>query len=78
MSLRVALTPDELGPEEVSGACVFVIDILRATTTMCAAMHHGAGAVNYLLNLVLIIASYEPLCRNVLTLSRLPDYFHPF
>ncbi len=45
MSLRVALTPDELGPEEVAGACVFVIDILRATTTMCAALHHGAEAI---------------------------------
>ena len=45
MSLRVALTPGELRPDEVAGACVFVIDILRATTTMCAALHHGAEAI---------------------------------
>jgi len=45
MSLRVALTPDDLRPDEVAGACVLVIDILRATTTMCAAMHHGAEAI---------------------------------
>jgi 2-phosphosulfolactate phosphatase len=45
MNLRVVLTPGELDPDEVAGACVFVIDILRATTTMCAALHHGAGAI---------------------------------
>jgi len=45
MSLRVALTPGELHPDEVAGASVFVIDILRATTTMCAALHHGAEAI---------------------------------
>lgn len=45
MNLRVVLTPGELRPGEVAGACVFVIDILRATTTMCAALHHGAGAI---------------------------------
>ena len=45
MNLRVVLTPGELRPGEVAGACVFVIDILRATTTMCAALHHGAKAI---------------------------------
>lgn len=45
MNLRVVLTPGELRPDEVAGACVFVIDILRATTTMCAALHHGAKAI---------------------------------
>lgn len=45
MSLRVALTPGELSLDEVAGACVFVIDILRATTTMCAAFDHGAEAI---------------------------------
>ena len=30
---------------EVQGRTVFVIDILRATTTMCAALHHGAKAI---------------------------------
>ncbi len=45
MNLRVVLTPGELRPDEVAGACVFVIDVLRATTTMCAALHHGAKAI---------------------------------
>ena len=45
MNLRVVLTPGELRPDEVASACVFVIDILRATTTICAALHHGARAI---------------------------------
>lgn len=45
MSLAVALTPGEVHPADVTGATVFVIDILRATTTMCAAFHHGAESL---------------------------------
>lgn len=43
--IEVAFTPLALGPAEVAGRTVFVIDVLRATTTICAALAHGAKAV---------------------------------
>ncbi|HEU4828237.1 MAG TPA: 2-phosphosulfolactate phosphatase [Gemmatimonadales bacterium] len=43
--IEVAFTPLTLGPAEVAGRTVFVIDVLRATTTICAALAHGAKAV---------------------------------
>jgi 2-phosphosulfolactate phosphatase len=45
MRLDVAFTPANLSPLEVQRRTVFVIDILRATTAMCAAMSHGARGV---------------------------------
>lgn len=45
MRLDVAFTPAGLSPTEVQGRTVFVIDILRATTSTCAALSHGAKAV---------------------------------
>ena len=45
MRLDVVFTPAGLSPAEVQGRTVFVIDILRATTTMCAALSHGAKAI---------------------------------
>jgi 2-phosphosulfolactate phosphatase len=45
MRLDVAFTPVGLGAGEVQGRTVFVIDILRATTAMCAALNHGAKAI---------------------------------
>jgi 2-phosphosulfolactate phosphatase len=45
MKLDIAFTPAGLNQPEVHGRVVFVIDILRATTTMCAAMHNGAKAI---------------------------------
>ncbi|MEO7985340.1 MAG: 2-phosphosulfolactate phosphatase [Gemmatimonadales bacterium] len=45
MRLDVVFTPAGLTSIEVQGRTVFVIDILRATTTMCAALAHGAKAV---------------------------------
>jgi 2-phosphosulfolactate phosphatase len=45
MRLDVAFTPAGLTPPEVQGRTVFVIDILRATTSMCAALSHGAKAM---------------------------------
>ena len=45
MTLDVVFTPVGLSGGEVQGRTVFVIDILRAGTTMCAALHHGARAV---------------------------------
>ena len=45
MKLDVLFTPLGLTPAEVQGRTVFVIDILRLSTTVCAALHHGARAV---------------------------------
>jgi len=45
MKLEVVFSPASLGPHEAAGRAVFVIDVLRATTTICAALHHGARAV---------------------------------
>ena len=45
MKLDVAFSPRELTASEVADRTVLVIDVLRATTTICAALHHGARAV---------------------------------
>lgn len=45
MKLDVVFTPAGLTSAEVQGRTVFVIDILRATTAMCAAVSHGAKAI---------------------------------
>ena len=45
MKLDVAFSPRELTASEVADRTVFVIDVLRATTTICAALHNGARAV---------------------------------
>jgi 2-phosphosulfolactate phosphatase len=45
MTLDVVFTPLGLTPPDVAGRTVFVIDILRATTAMCAALSHGAKAM---------------------------------
>jgi 2-phosphosulfolactate phosphatase len=45
MRLDVAFTPAGLTAAETQGRTVFVIDILRATTTMCAALDHCARAI---------------------------------
>ena len=45
MTLQVVFSPEALTPADVQGRTIFVIDILRATTTMCAALHHGARAI---------------------------------
>jgi 2-phosphosulfolactate phosphatase len=45
MRLDVLFTPAGLTLAEVQGRTVFVIDILRATTTMCAALSNGARAI---------------------------------
>lgn len=43
--IDVAFTPAGLSKDEVAGRAAFVIDVLRATTTVCAALHHGARGV---------------------------------
>jgi 2-phosphosulfolactate phosphatase len=45
MRLEVAFSPQAVDPDHLAGHTAIVIDILRATTTMCAALHHGAKAV---------------------------------
>ena len=45
MKLDVVFTPAGLTPPDVQGRTVFVIDILRATTAMCAALANGAKAM---------------------------------
>ena len=45
MRLDVLFAPAGLTPAEVQGRTAFVIDILRATTSMCAALNHGAKAI---------------------------------
>lgn len=45
MKVDVLFTPAGLHAAELQGRTVFVIDILRATTTMCAALAHGAKAI---------------------------------
>jgi 2-phosphosulfolactate phosphatase len=45
MRIDVVFVPSGLSPVEVHGRTVFVVDILRATTAMCAAMSHGAKAM---------------------------------
>jgi 2-phosphosulfolactate phosphatase len=45
MRIDVVFTPSGLSAGEVQGRVVFVIDILRATTSMCAALSHGAKAI---------------------------------
>ncbi len=45
MKLDVVFSPLGLPPGQAVGRTIFVIDILRASTVMCAALHHGARAI---------------------------------
>ena len=45
MKLDVVFTPLGLAPGDVAGRTVLVVDALRATTTICVALHHGAREV---------------------------------
>jgi hypothetical protein len=45
MKVDVAFSPAGLASQDVAGRPAFVIDVLRATTTICAALHHGARSV---------------------------------
>jgi 2-phosphosulfolactate phosphatase len=45
MRLDVVFSPHELAPGDVADRTVLVVDVLRATSTICAALHHGARAV---------------------------------
>ena len=45
MKVDVFFTPTGVGPADVQGRSVVVIDVLRATTTIAVALHNGAKAV---------------------------------
>ena len=45
MRIDVFLTPAQLTPAGTQGRVVAVIDVLRASTSIAAALHHGARAV---------------------------------
>jgi 2-phosphosulfolactate phosphatase len=62
MKLDVVFTPAGLTSMDMQGRTVFVIDILRATTVMCAALAHGAKAI-------LPVASTEEALRLAQTIG---------
>ena len=62
MRLDVLFTPAGLTLSEVQGRTVFVIDVLRATTSMCAALASGARAI-------LPVASTEEALRLAQTIG---------
>ena len=45
MKLDVFMSPAGLAATEVAGRTVFVVDVLRTTTVICAALRHGARGV---------------------------------
>lgn len=45
MRLDVVFSPLGLLPGQATGRTIVVIDILRASTVICAALHHGARAI---------------------------------
>ncbi len=63
MRLDVAFTPAGLEGIEVAGRPIFVIDVLRATTTICAALAHGARSC-------VPVGSIEEAMRLAQTLER--------
>jgi 2-phosphosulfolactate phosphatase len=62
MKLDVVFTPAGLTSMDMQGRTVFVIDILRATTVMCAAIANGAKAI-------LPVASTEEALRLAQTIG---------
>lgn len=80
MKLDVVFTPAGLTPAEVQGRTVFVIDILRATTTMCAALSHGAKAIvpvaatEEALRLAQTIGSADVLLAGEKRCARIPGF----
>lgn len=80
MRVDVAFTPAGLTQAECHGRVVFVIDILRATTTMCAAMSHGARAIipvsstEEALRLAQTIGSTDVLLAGERNCARIPGF----
>ncbi|MGN6391402.1 MAG: 2-phosphosulfolactate phosphatase [Gemmatimonadales bacterium] len=63
MRLDVLFSPAGITATALQGRTAFVIDILRATTSMCAALHHGARAL-------IPVASTEEALRLAQTIGR--------
>jgi 2-phosphosulfolactate phosphatase len=63
MRIDVAFTPADLAGCEVAGRTVFVIDVLRASTTICAALASGARGI-------IPVASIEEAMKLAQTLER--------
>lgn len=63
MRIDVAFTPAGLAGGEVAGRTVFVIDVLRASTTICAALARGARGI-------IPVPSIEEAMRLAQTLER--------
>jgi 2-phosphosulfolactate phosphatase len=80
MRIDVFFTPAGLSLAEVQGRTVFVIDILRATTTMCAALAHGAkailpvGSTEEALRLAQTIGSADVLLAGEKNCVRIPGF----
>jgi 2-phosphosulfolactate phosphatase len=80
MKLDVVFSPAGLTPAEVQGRTVFVIDILRATTAMCAALAHGAkalipvGSAEEALRLAQTIGSDDVLLAGEKNCVRIPGF----
>ncbi len=80
MKLDVAFSPAGLTLADVQGRTVFVIDILRATTSMCAALHHGARALipvastEEALRLAQTIGSEDVLLAGEKNCARIPGF----
>jgi 2-phosphosulfolactate phosphatase len=80
MRLDVAFAPAGLTSAEVQGRTVFVIDILRATTTMCATLHAGAraiipaGSTEEALRLAQTIGSDDVLLAGERNCARIPGF----
>jgi 2-phosphosulfolactate phosphatase len=80
MSLDVLFTPAGLTTGDLQGRTVFVIDILRATTAMCAALSHGAKAIlpvastEEALRLAQTIGSGDVLLAGETNCARIPGF----
>jgi 2-phosphosulfolactate phosphatase len=80
MRVDVFFSPAGLSAAEVQGRTVFVIDILRATTSMCAALSHGAkaiipvGSTEEALRLAQTIGSTDVLLAGEQNCVRIPGF----
>src|SRR5919109_3524400 len=80
MRVDVHFTPAGLSPAEVQGRTVFVVDILRATTSMCAALSRGAkaiipvGSTEEALRLAQTIGSTDVLLAGEKNCVRIPGF----
>ena len=80
MRVDVHFTPAGLSAAEVQGRAVFVVDILRATTSICAALSRGAkaiipvGSTEEALRLAQTIGSTDVLLAGEKNCVRIPGF----